>query len=171
MNRSKRWVIGLLFMLVGTVMAESKKKKPAAKKEDTVIQKATAPVCKVSITDPIDGSEVPHNDKLWTHFTFTVKGIVENLGDKKLCLYQKKSLSDRVWWRSGDPITKDSLANGSSFQIDYATCGGRLNRHKECYVFAVVQDDCPPSGSTVSAIQNTFCESQKVSAKPKGIFK
>lgn len=58
-----------------------------------------------------------------------------------------------------------------SFQMVYATCGGRLNRHKECYVFAVVQDDCPPSGSTVRNIQNTFCESKKVSVKPIGVFK
>lgn len=89
MNKSKRWVIGISFILAVTAMAESKKKNSVVKKE-TANEQKTVPVCKVSITDPLDGSEVSHNGKLWTHFTFTVKGIVENLGVKNFVYTRRR---------------------------------------------------------------------------------
>lgn len=133
------------------------------------VAKNTIP-CRITIVSPKDNERVAHNGKLWTYFTFIVKGTVTNLGQNQLCLYQKKSMDDNEWWRSGSPILLESLKNGNEFQIDYATCGGSLNRHKECYIYIVVQQNCPNSGDTVQTIQADSCRSEKIRIFPKGLF-
>ncbi len=157
-------LIGLVFTI--GISAQSRKDAKTSKSAKEVQREE----CSIEITSPKDGETVIHNWKLWTYFTFTIKGTVSNLGKNQLCLYQKKSLDDRVWWRSGNWIKSESLRNGNQFQIDYATCGGSLNRHNECLVKIVVQEKCPNSDATPNDIGNVLCESSSIRAVPKGIF-
>lgn len=157
-------LIGLMSTLA--LSAQSRKDAKTSKSAKEVQREE----CSMEITSPKDGETVIHNWKLWTYFTFTIKGTVSNLGKNQLCLYQKKSPADNKWWRSGDAIKSESLKSDKEFKIDYATCGGSLNRHPECLVKIVVQEKCPNSDATPKDIGNVLCESSLIRAVPKGIF-
>lgn len=115
--------------------------------------------CEIKITAPEHNSVVSYNNERSEEksFTFTVEGTVTDLGNNSICIYQKVSSDSQDWWRSGDPITQESLGPNGAWSSSYASCGKKDSPHPSCLLKAVVQKECLASGMTTPTIGETLC--------------
>ena len=116
--------------------------------------------CDINITAPSNGSVVTDNGDL-SHinlFSFSVEGTVSKLDSNSICIYQKVP-GGHEWWRSGEPIKQDDLGTDGKWSMSFASCGSSASPHGACILKAVVQSQCPASGSTTIEINNIICGS------------
>jgi len=125
--------------------------------------------CEIKITAPEHDSVVSYNNEKSEEnsFTFTVKGTVTDLGKNSICIYQKVSSDSQNWWRSGNPITQESLGPDGTWSTSYASCGSKNSPHPSCLVKAVVQQKCPANGMTTPTIGESLCSTAAYTFKTK----